>query len=152
MVLEHPLIRLILLDSLIYTNLTPPLGLLGKVQREWLSSYLAGNTDKPVILLFHHTPGEGDGDLEDTDRLFNLIRPHRQVKALIFGHSHVYRYAMQEDIHLINIPATGYNFRDQDPLGWVETILSPEKGIFILHAIAGNRVEDGSRKELIWRK
>jgi len=151
LVLEHPSARLILLDSLIYTNLFPPLGLLGKTQREWLSLYLKEHTDKPVILFVHHTLGDEDGDLQDAGRLFQLIRPHRQVKAIIYGHSHIYGYSFRDDIHLINLPATGYNFRDQDPLGWVEASFSLTGGSFTLHAMAGNMERDGEREKLIWR-
>ncbi len=151
LVLDYPSVRVILLDSLIYTNLSPALGLLGKSQRNWLSNYLKTHKDKPVILVEHHTLGDNDGDLQDADKLFDIIRPHRQVKALVFGHSHVYRYDVRDDIHLINLPAVGYNFRDADPLGWVEARLTSKKGIFKLHAMMGNTDEDGKVTELKWR-
>ena len=31
-----------------------------KAQREWLNTWLAAHTDRPVALMFHHTLGEGD--------------------------------------------------------------------------------------------
>ncbi len=151
LVLDYPSVRVILLDSLIYTNLSPALGLLGKSQRTWLSNYLNKHRDKPVILVEHHTLGDNDGDLQDVEKLFDIIRSHEHVKAIIFGHSHVYRYDVRDDIHLINLPAVGYNFRDADPLGWVEATLTPKKGIFKLHAMMGNTAEDGKVTELKWR-
>ena len=151
LILEHPTIRFIILDSLIYTNQSPALGLLGIRQREWLAGYLQSHTDKATLLFLHHTLGERDGDLQDAGRLFHIVRPYRQVKALIFGHSHVFGYSMREDIHLINLPAVGYNFHDQDPIGWVEAMITAEKGIFKLHATGGNTQNDGTVKELKWR-
>ena len=68
----------------------------------------------------HHTLGEGDGDLLDTDRFFQILKPHRQVKAIFYGHSHVYEYGFREGKHLINLPAVGYNFSDAQPVGWLD--------------------------------
>jgi len=151
LVLEYHAVRFIILDSLIYTNHSPALGLLGIRQREWLAEYLKNHSDKPVLLFVHHTLGERDGDLQDADRMFNILRPHRHVKAIVYGHSHMYGYSVREGIHLINLPATGYNFRDQDPVGWVEATITAEKGIFTLHATEGNTQNDGAVKELTWR-
>ena len=150
-VIEFPDLRLLLLDSLVFTNQSPPLGLLGKAQREWLDTWRGDHTDKPAFLFLHHTLDDRDGSLADNDKLFRIITPHRHVKAVFYGHSHVYAYDVREDIRLINLPAMGYNFRDKDPVGWVEVNLTPRHGTFILHTVAGNQQNDGSRKELSWR-
>ena len=150
LVMDHPEIQLIILDSLMTTNFTP--GFLGKVQREWLASYLETNKNKAILLFFHHSLGDGDNDLLDVDRLFKIIAPHRQVKAIFYGHSHVYNFGTRDDIHLINLPALGYNFTDKDPIGWVEASLTKKGGTLTLHAIGGNITEDEMEKELIWRK
>lgn len=149
LVLDHPEIQLIILDSMMTTNFTP--GFLGKAQREWLASYLEANKNKAILLFFHHTLSDGDNDLLDVERLFNIITPHRQVKAVFYGHSHVYHYSTRNDIHLINLPALGYNFDDKDPIGWIEASLNKKGGAFTLHALGGNIAEDGMKKELIWR-
>jgi Icc protein len=142
-------VRLILLDSLFSTNNAA--GLLGKAQRLWLEAYLKKCDDKPIILCFHHTMGDGDGDLLDVLRLFPIIKPARKVKAIVFGHSHVYEYSQFEDIHLINLPAVGYNFNDAQPVGWVEARLRSDGGDFTLHAAGGNKDDDGKTTKLIWR-
>jgi len=149
LVMDYPEIQLILLDSMMATNFTP--GFLGNAQREWLSSHLKTNKNKPILLFFHHTLGDGDNDLLDVDRLFDIIIPHRQVKAIFYGHSHVYDYSKRDDIHLINLPALGYNFDDKDPVGWIEASLNKFSGKFTLHALGGNIADDGMKKELIWR-
>jgi 3',5'-cyclic AMP phosphodiesterase CpdA len=150
-VIEHPGIRLILLDSLVFTNHSPALGQLGKKQREWLAQYLKEHTDKAVFLFLHHTLDDNDGSLVDADRFLRIIRPYRHVKAVFYGHSHVYGYEEQEGLHLINLPAMGYNFRDEDPVGWVEAGLTPEKGTFRLHTVAGDTARDGEITRLTWR-
>ncbi|MBN2130375.1 MAG: metallophosphoesterase [Sedimentisphaerales bacterium] len=142
-------VRLIVLDSLMFTNKVP--GLLGQAQRNWLRSYLSTSDDKPILLFFHHTLGEGDGDLLDAPRLFDIVRPASNVKALVFGHSHAYSYAELEGIHLINLPATGYNFNDAQPVGWVEAQLTADGAAFELHAVGGNTAIDGQTKTLQWR-
>jgi 3',5'-cyclic AMP phosphodiesterase CpdA len=142
-------VRLVVLDSLLYVNKVA--GLLGQAQRAWLADTLGAGDDKPTILFFHHTLGEGDGDLLDVPRLFDLIKPASQVKALVFGHSHVHNYSEFEGIHLINLPASGYNFHDAQPLGWVDARLTAEGGQFTLRAVDGNTNADGSVKELRWR-
>lgn len=143
-------IRLIILDSLLYVNKVP--GLLGKAQRQWLKNYLEECDNTPTILCFHHTLGDDDGELLDVLRLFRIIEPIRKVKAIIYGHSHEYGFSQFEGIHLINLPAMGYNFSDTEPVGWVEANLRSQGGDFTLHAVAGNRDRDGSVKKLTWRK
>jgi Icc protein len=148
-IVDQPPIRLIILDSLLYVN--KPQGLLGKAQRQWLEDYLKKCDNTPTVLCFHHTLGDRDGDLLDVPRLFNLIKPVRKVKAILYGHSHEYGFSEFKGIHLINIPAVGYNFSDAEPLGWVEAQLTAKYGNFTLHAIDGNKERDGSVKKLTWR-
>jgi 3',5'-cyclic AMP phosphodiesterase CpdA len=142
-------VRFVLLDSLLYVEKTP--GLLGKAQRTWLEEYLRTCDDRPTLLFFHHTLGDADGDLLDILRLFELVRPIRKVKAIVYGHSHEYAYGERDGIHLINLPATAYTFGSIEPIGWVEAKLTGAGGRFTLHAIGGNDVFDGFTKGLAWR-
>ena len=105
LVIERPLVRLILLDSLLYVNKAA--GLLGKSQREWLGTFLENSDARATILFVHHTLGDGDGDLLDVERFFEVIRPHKKVKAVIYGHSHKYAFGQEDGIHLVNLPAVG---------------------------------------------
>lgn len=142
-------VRLILLDSLLYTDKVP--GLLGKEQRQWLENYLKECDNTPTILCFHHTLEDGDDDLLDVLRLFGMIEPIQKVKAIVYGHSHEYAFSQYEGIHLINLPAIGYNFSDTEPVGWVEARLRSRGGDFTLHAGGGNRDADGRVTRLTWR-
>jgi 3',5'-cyclic AMP phosphodiesterase CpdA len=148
-VLEHEVVRVIMLDSLLYTNRVA--GLLGRAQRNWLAHYLPLVNDRPAVLVLHHTLDEGDGDLLDVDRLFALVRPHRHVRAIFYGHSHVYALWRRQGMHMVNLPSTAYNFRDQDPVGWVEARFQPEGVTLILHVIGGHRGSEGQTTFLSWR-
>lgn len=147
-VIEHPAVRVIVLDSLLYVNQTA--GLLGNGQRQWLATQLPKLTDRPVVLFVHHTLGENDGELLDADKLFAIVRTHRQVKAIFYGHSHVWATLRRDRLQLINLPAVGYNFSDQQPVGWVDARFRPDGVALTLHAIAGNRSGDGQTAFFAW--
>src|SRR6266516_1719229 len=99
----------------------------------------------------HHTLGDGDGELLDVERLFQLTRLHKTVKAIIYGHSHKYVFSQEDGIHLINIPAVGYNFSDDEPVGWVDAVFAAKGVDLKLRAFAGNRAADGKSRSLTWR-
>ena len=149
LLIERPAVRLVLLDSLLYVNKTA--GLLGKSQRDWLARYLETSDSRPAVLFVHHTLGDGDGDLLDVERLFQLARPHKAVKAIIYGHSHKYAFTQEDGIHLVNIPAVGYNFSDDEPVGWVDAVLTAKGADLKLRAVGGNRAADGKSRSLTWR-
>src|SRR2546422_5539601 len=62
---------------------------------------------RPTLLFVHHTLGDGDGELLDVQRLFELVRPQRKVKAIFYGHSHKYARSeehtseLQSRLHLV---------------------------------------------------
>ncbi len=147
-VIEYATVRLVVLDSLLYVNKTA--GLLGKEQRAWLAKYLPAIADRPVVLFVHHTLGDGDGELADADRLLAVATQHPHVKAIFYGHSHVWDVTRRAGLHLINLPAVGYNFRDQDPVGWVDARFRADGVTLKLHTVAGNREKDGAITEIRW--
>jgi Icc protein len=140
-------VRMIILDSLLYTNVYG--GMIGKPQRLWLDTYLRLCDDTPTILFLHHAPAWAD--LLDGKRLLELAGPSKKVKAIIYGHSHRYEYREYEGIHLVNLPAVGYNFTNAQPVGWVEARLTDEGGEFTLRAVGGSRKHDGRTVALPWR-
>jgi hypothetical protein len=83
--------------------------------------------------------------------LYRIVRPHRSVKAILYGHSHSYKYGVEDGIHLINLPAVGYNFSDDKPVGWVEATLRANGADLRLHTIGGNTADDGKVTSLEWR-
>jgi Icc protein len=137
--------RLIVLDSLLVDSVA---GLLGQSQRTWLKAFLDASDDRPTILFFHHRPRI---DLLDTPRLFEIIEPMAKVKAMVYGHSHEFRFSEYKGIHMVNLPATGFNMSRSEPVGWVQASLTETMGEFTLHALSGNRKMNGYSKRLYWR-
>jgi 3',5'-cyclic AMP phosphodiesterase CpdA len=149
-VIEHEVVRVVMLDSLLYVNKTA--GLLGQAQWRGLVGWLRGVADRPVVIFVHHTLGDGDGELLDADRFFEVIRPHQQVKAVFYGHSHVWERREREGVQLINLPAVGYNFNDRQPVGWTEAWFGREGVRLKTHAFGGNREFDGQEIGVKWAK
>lgn len=142
-------VRIVALDSLVMPNYTP--GYLGKAQRQWLADYIDQVDARPIVICVHHTLDDSDGALLDAPRLFDIVKTRRKVKAILFGHSHEYDFETWEGVHLINLPAVGYNFRDSEPVGWVEGVFRADGAAFTLRAIGGNRGGDGKTTEVKWR-
>jgi len=149
LVLRHGPVRLIILDSLLYTNRVA--GLLGKAQRLWLKDYLQRSDDTPTLLVVHHTLSDGDDALLDVDKLFDMITLQRKVKGIIYGHSHKYHYDVIDGLHLVNVPAVGYNFNDDEPVGWLDARLYRDGADMTLHTVGGNAAQDGITTHLQWR-
>jgi 3',5'-cyclic AMP phosphodiesterase CpdA len=147
-VIEHRQIRIVLLDSLFYVRQKG--GLLGKVQREWLSAYLTGHVDRPVVLMLHHTLGDGDNDLLDTEYFFDLLAPHSHVKAIFHGHSHAWKRYERQGMPIINLPTTAHIRSPEQPIGWVDAVFRRDGMDLSLRAFGGNRNEDGKTFSYAW--
>ena len=141
-------VMLIILDSLLFVDL--PWGHLGRGQRTWLETYLNALDDIPTILFLHH-PIKGRGALLDGERLLNLIRRMPKVKAVVHGHSHEFAFRQTDGIHVISLPATGYNMRNAEPVGWVDAHLTDKYGVFTLHAVDGNTRLNRHTEQVRWR-
>jgi 3',5'-cyclic AMP phosphodiesterase CpdA len=149
--LRTPRANWFVLDSLETTLSTP--GLLGKEQLGWLADALDANPDQPALVLIHHNPGlSGNLGLKDTTALFEIIRPRKQVKAYIFGHTHAWNVGQDESgIHLINLPPVGYVFSPGQPEGWVHATLE-RKGIQLeLRCVDHTHKSHGQVAKLQWR-
>jgi 3',5'-cyclic AMP phosphodiesterase CpdA len=149
LVVESPFARFITLDSNVQPNTTP--GFLGKAQRGWLDGFLKSASKLPTILFVHHTLDDDDGALIDAPRLFDIIKDQRQVKAIVYGHSHAYAFDTWQGIHLVNLPSLGFSFRADQPVGWVDARFDAQGATFSLHAIGGSLERDGQATRLAWR-
>lgn len=148
-VIEHGGLRMVLLDSLYIVNQAA--GLMGKQQRAWLDDYLQAADATPVLLFVHHTLDDGDMSMLDAERFVRIATKHRKVKAVFYGHSHHYGYETVDGLHLVNLPAVGYNFADGEPVGWVQSVLGREGAELTLRAMGGNREGNGKTRSLEWR-
>ena len=142
--------RFLLLDSLDAVNVTP--GKIGSDQLGWISRVIDAEPQVPVIVLVHHNLGANATSLTDQAALLEALGSRRQVKAVLFGHTHVWEHQADEsDLHLVNLPAIAYPFAANQPLGWCRLSLTPASASLELHCVGGNRDKDGQRIELPWR-
>jgi Icc protein len=140
-----------ILDSLDKTLSTP--GYLGKEQLDWLAAALDKNPDKPALILVHHNPGIAENmGLKDTSAFLEVIRPRKQVKAYIYGHTHAWKIEQDfSGIHFINLPPVSYVFQQGNPSGWVHAIVEDKKMRLELRCIDTTHKAHGQKVKLEWR-
>lgn len=141
-----------LLDSLEKTASTP--GLIGPEQLQWLTQALDAHPQKPAVVMVHHNPGIDGGNmgLKDTVPFLEIIRPRKQVKAFIFGHTH--HWSVEKDgsgIHFINLPPVGYVFREGEPSGWVHATVGENSMRLELRCVDTTHKAHGQVFNLAWR-
>lgn len=140
-----------MLDSLNKTNSGP--GELGSDQLAWLAAELDHHAEKPAIVLLHHNPDRDadSGSLRDSDQLLAITRGRRNVKAMFFGHTHVWEVTQDRSgIHMVNLPATGYTLWMRSFIGWVDCTLHARGATLQMHTIQ-DRKENGQIVRLPWR-
>lgn len=133
-------------------------GSLGERQLKWLTRALDARKDKPAVVMVHH-PLQFEPDknkkyngLADSTDLWPVLKERPQVKAFVFGHTHTWRLAEKDGIHLINLPAIGYPFAKTEVTGWVNAVFS-EKGVKLeMRALDPKHAKHGDKAELTWRK
>lgn len=142
----------LVLDSLEKTLQTP--GALGDDQMEWVEKTLDANQKMPTVIVVHHNPGEDNkiGGLKDSEALLEIIRPRKQVKAWIYGHTHNWKVTEDSSgIHLVNLPPVSYIFREGDPAGWIHVTTRPAGMKLELRAIDPGHKAHGQVVDLKWR-
>jgi len=142
-----------LLDSLEVTDKMP--GELGAVQLGWLARELDARLYKPAVVVVHHNPQfpKPTTGLLDSAALMETLAPRRQVKALIFGHTHDWHIAQHESgVHFINLPPTSYPFKAGRPSGWVRATLARNGAEFELRSLDPHHPEHAQVKQLKWRE
>ena len=132
-------------------------GIFGESQLKWLAKALDDRKTKPAVVIAHHPlqfeapKGKASG-IADTNDFWPILKARPQVKAFVFGHTHTWKLAERDGIHLINLPAIGYPFAKAEVTGWVDAVLT-EKGIKLeVRAIDPKHPKHGDRAELTWRK
>jgi hypothetical protein len=150
-VLSAPHANWILLDSLDETNKTP--GVLGEPQLAWLAKALDQQPVKPAIVMVHHNPDDRPkpGGLVETAALFDVLLPRKQVKMLVFGHTHNWSVSAKEGLHLVNLPPVAYVFGPSRPNGWVDMQLAASGAVLTLQCLDKQHLQHGQRVELSWR-
>ena len=152
LMLSTPQVNWFVLDSLDQTLSTP--GVLGKEQLDWLAKTLDANSDKPALVMLHHNPGfsETVPGLKDTFAFMEILRPRKQVKAYIFGHTHVWNMTQDDSgLYLVNLPPIAYVFKEGNPSGWVRATVARDGMKLELNCLDKTHKAHGEVKELKWR-
>jgi len=98
-------------------------------------------------------PEEVVKEFRPADELLKVVRMFPQVKALFFGHTHHWhRSTLAGGLQLVNLPALGYGFDETQPVGWVAAEFRKNGVELTLHALAGNRKEDGKKIFIPWKR
>jgi 3',5'-cyclic-AMP phosphodiesterase len=150
--LRTPRVNWFVLDSLEKTLSVP--GLLGEGQLSWLEKSLDENRDQPALVLIHHNPGTAERieGVKDTEALFKIIRPRKQVKAWIFGHTHNWSVTRDDSgVHLINLPPVAYVFKEGNPSGWVLANVERNGMRLELRCVDQGHKAHGQVTQLEWR-
>jgi 3',5'-cyclic AMP phosphodiesterase CpdA len=149
---ESPRADWYVLDSLDVTNGTP--GTLGAAQVAWLAENLDSRRDKPALVMVHHNPDEraNPTGLTDTKALLDVLASRRQVKALVFGHTHDWSVTKTADgLHRVNLPPTAYVFGEGKPSGWVDVRVNEGGAMLELRCVDAAHKHHGQKAELAWR-
>jgi 3',5'-cyclic-AMP phosphodiesterase len=149
-ILEGPSTRIVILDSLTQANVTP--GLLGDRQRRWLAQALDADKRTPTWIFVHHNLSATEPNaLTDTEAFLAVIQPRRQVKAVVYGHTHQWARREQDGLQIINLPAVAYPFTNDQPLGWCRMTPTTDGAELQLRCVGGVRKDDKQVVSLRWR-
>jgi 3',5'-cyclic AMP phosphodiesterase CpdA len=155
-VVELERVNLFVLDSFDPKNTVG--GLLGGEQLKWLAKSLDGRKTKPAVVCVHH-PLQFEPDknkkyngLADSIELWPLLKDRPQVKAFVFGHTHTWKLAEKDGIHLINLPAIGYPFAKAEATGWVDAHFTATGVRLEVRALDTKHAKHGEKSQLTWRK
>lgn len=153
-ILSTPTTNLFLMDSLLEVNVVT--GELGQPQLDWLASALDAHAEKPAIVFAHHQLQfelkESQtiiGGLKDSQKLVDVLSARPHVQAYIFGHTHHWNVGeLQDDLHLVNLPACSYVFNPAHPNGWVRAKFGPDQLALELRALDRSHPQHGEQHEL----
>ena len=101
-------------------------GALGSLQLQWLVQRLQNSErrDRPLVVALHYSPTAiGDAGMDairllDQACLEELLRPHRVLRAVLFGHTYQHRQgscSTWPDVLLLGCPSTLCSFKAVQP-------------------------------------
>ena len=91
-----------------------------------------------IILIADAVPG-----LTDHEALFKVLQGRHWVRAIFYGHTHVWAHQKTKEVRLINLPPVGYAFAEKQPIGYCRLLVKEGRLKVQLHALAGDRSKDG---------
>ena len=73
-----------------------------------------------------------------------------EIHLALLSDTHMWSISERQGVKLINLPALGYNFSADQPVGWVNARFRRGGVDLTMHAIAGNRTLDGQTSRIVW--
>lgn len=125
-------------------------GSLGPEQRAWLIRRLDADP-APAIVCLHHHPDNALVGLTDAGEFLEIVTRRRQVKLVLFGHTHQYRVWQTDGLHFVNLPATGFRFLPDAPLGWVLAHIGDSGARIEFRGVTPSEPDHGAVRDLPWR-
>lgn len=113
------------------------MGEVGKGQMEWLKINIDRYHTKKVLVVGHHPPVETR--MEDSRELIQTLKDKSYcVKAYISGHLHKWSVSEKDGLRLIGLPAVGYSFSPDHPIGWVDVYIEEDRVKFLMRSLNPN--------------
>ena len=117
----------------------------------WLARALDARPERPAIVDGPSTTCSISTAWRTPTRFLEVLTPRPQVKAYIFGHSHIWQRGTWHGIHLINLPAVAWVFDALQPHAWVDMKLAATGATLTLSSLDKRHRLHGERLELKWR-
>jgi 3',5'-cyclic-AMP phosphodiesterase len=70
----------------------------------------------------------------------------------VFGHTHSWRLAERDGVHLVNLPVIGYPFARAEVTGWVDAARTETGMKLEVRALDPKHAKHGDKVALTWRK
>jgi predicted phosphodiesterase len=80
-----------------------------------------------------------------------VVSGRKHVKAVFYGHTHVWNQQERDGIHLINLPPVAYVFARGKPNGFCEVLVGEAGATVKLTAIDKAHADNGKVLDLKWR-
>src|ERR1041385_3357135 len=139
----------IFLDSLEKTRATR--GSLGEKQLAWLQRRLDSDKSTPTIICLHHNPDRSPVGLKDYEAFQQTVLSRRQVKLVVFGHTHIFRTWQTDGLHFVNLPAVGFRLEPGSSFGWMSGRFKTGGTQLVFHGVSHKDRDDGAIRNLTWR-
>ncbi len=115
-------------------------GRLGREETERLRNFLKDNRGGNILFCLHHQPADVGSQfidrqgLGDREAFWEVLRGHREVKGVVFGHVHQVVDRQEKGCRILSVPATSVPFKpnseqfalDIPMRGYRTVTLSPE--------------------------
>jgi Icc protein len=104
-------------------------GLLSQSELDFLSDALRNSGDKfTIIFVHHHILPVGcqwldNLNLSNSNEFLKIIRPHKNIKAIVSGHVHQEHTQIKNDFHFITTPSTCFQFAKNSAQFKLDTVM-----------------------------